>query len=259
MIESLETRIAPAAVVSFFEVDGDKVTVKTNRGTTAQLEEALLITRGTTGVDGFTLDLIATPELAAAFAGTNVTITASGPGNKLADFVAINAFNGGGADNIDLNKVNVKGNLVFIDVGDNAGGLAINSLTVTSFVPDKGEPFATVSEIHGDINCVNVKRDFNGFIQSVDMSGAANFTDALGTIIGKFIVGGYVASGSGDDVGHLQVNGINKLVIKKTMFGATTDSDMDGTLDRHNGSIETTFINLMAIKRMSLGASIVLT
>jgi hypothetical protein len=167
MIEPLESRIAPAAIVSFTETDGDKITVQTSKGTQAQLEDALNITKGATGIDGFTLDLIESPALASAFAGTSVTINAvkTGAGDGLAGHVKINASKGG-ADDIDLAKVTIRGNLVSINVGD-AETLtkALKSLVVTNVIQDKGNPDAVASLIQGDIGKVHVAKDFNGFFR----------------------------------------------------------------------------------------------
>jgi hypothetical protein len=43
VIEPLEARIAPAAVVMITDLDGDKVAIKTNKGTVEQLTAALTL------------------------------------------------------------------------------------------------------------------------------------------------------------------------------------------------------------------------
>jgi hypothetical protein len=43
-VEPLETRIAPAAIFTFIDVDGDAVTVKTSKGTNADLAAVITTT-----------------------------------------------------------------------------------------------------------------------------------------------------------------------------------------------------------------------
>jgi hypothetical protein len=72
MIEILETRIAPAAVVTFTDVDGDLVTITASKGTKAQLEAAagdltdkrlqVLDLTGTTDFDGAKISISAKPQ-----------------------------------------------------------------------------------------------------------------------------------------------------------------------------------------------------
>lgn len=257
--ESLEHRIAPAAVVRFTEVDGDRVTVKTNKGTSEQLNTAIGGLQGATNVDGITIDLILNATLASAFAGTNLTITAaggSGPSANRANGVRINAFNSDDANSIDLHNVVVKGNIVWIDAGDrDLATPAINKLIVTDFVPIMG-PFgsfdAVASEIHGDITSISIKGSFHGFIISVDAAGAPNFQSDDGTRIGSFRVGGDIAYLQGDDVGHLQVNGITRLTVRGTFFGPLSP-------EPNCGLIEARWIRTISIHEMTSGARIVLS
>lgn len=248
-IEALESRIAPAAIVTFTEVDGDHITVKTNLGSTAQLEEALGITSGSTAIDGFTVGFINTDALASAFAGTNLSIKASGGGNNLADLVKINAFDGG-SRGIDLGKVKVKGNIVYLDAGDEMGGVALKSLKATSFILAKGVASATTSEIHGDIGSIKIKDSFDGYIVSEDATGKANFETDAGTQIGSFSVRRTLGVESGNDSGHLQVGSIGRLTID-TMLGSPGFTDA--------GLIEAQSIANIDINEIRLGARIVLS
>jgi len=260
-LESFESRIVPAgAVVHFFEVDGDKITVKTNKGTNTDLlavlsSQAGAITEGGTGVTSFDINLILNATTATAFAGTNLTISASktkGVGNNRANFVTINGFDGGGANNIDLGKVTIKGNLVYIDAGDNnLVTPAIAKLDVLSWGPADGDVDATSSEICGNITSIKVKNDFNGFIISEDAAGTPNFQTANATVIGSFYAL-YIASGNGNDVGHIQVGNISKLTVKETFFGG-----LGAVVDC--GLIEAGSIDILKIKRMSINARIVLS
>jgi hypothetical protein len=252
MIESLENRIAPAAVVHFFEADGDKITVSTSKGTKADLQAALGINEGATGIDQFSIDLVATAELSTAFAGTNVTVTASGKGDKLANYVQVNAYDGSLSNAIDLGVVKVKGHLVSIDAGDSdLKTPAIKSVSTTSWALGLDATAAWTSQIHGNINCITVAKAFNGEIVSVDESQTANFHRPEGTRIGKFTAGNF-ADGAGQGVGHLQVSIINALTIKGAFFGPLSG-------DANNGLIEARLIGKINIGTALAYARIVLS
>ncbi|MEA3212061.1 MAG: hypothetical protein QOE70_5118 [Chthoniobacter sp.] len=266
MIESLEKRIAPAGVVHYVETDGDIVTVKTSKGTNTDLlgiltdQNGTAITEGKTGVNGVTVNFIKNATTAGIFAGTDLTISASG-GNvaafpttaKLANFVKVNGFDGNGANNIDLNKVTIKGDLVFIDAGDNTLTTpAIAKLDVTNWHADNGFTAATSSQIRGDILSIKVKNNFDGFIISNKADGTANFQDSNATVIGSLTVGKNIAQRNGDDAGHIQVHRIATLTVKGTFFGSSNGS-------MRNGLIEADSIGKISIAAMSVNPSIVLT
>jgi hypothetical protein len=256
MIEPLENRIAPAAILTFFEADGDKITVKTTKGNNADLATACGINKGDTGITNITVNFLINPTVAAEFANTNITITAAGgtgATKNLANFVRINGFDSGGAGNIDFGSVKVKGHLVYIDAGDNdLTTNAIKKLDVTDWGPGSGTTSATSSQIRGNIGSIKVRQDFNGFIVSNNAAGTANFQDADATVIGSFTVGDDIAQLNGDDVGHLQVHRISKLVVKDSFFGTTNSS-------LRNGLIEADSVGLIAIHNMAVNASIVLS
>lgn len=254
MIEPLESRIALAAILTFFEADGDKVTIKTSKGTNAGLTAATGINQGQTGVNSVAIIFVTNPAIAAEFANTNITITAAGgtgfTQNQVND-VSINAYNSGSMNSIDLGKVVVKGNLRFLDAGDSdLTTKAVKSITTTFWGPESASS-AVSSEIQGNIGSVKVKRIFNGYIISRDAAGNANFQDPTGTVIGSFIVGDRFGGMDADDNGHLQVNRIAKLVVKE-FFGAA-----DQTLKA--GLIEADSIGKMSIKNMDNFARIILT
>jgi hypothetical protein len=261
MIEPLENRIAPSAIVRFFEADGDKITVKTNKGTNAELlvtltdQNGVAITPGETGITSFTVNLLKNATTTAAFAGTNLTITASGgagPTKNKANFASINAFDGGAAG-IDLKNVIVKGRLVFIDAGDSdLDTFAIKNLTVIKMGPSDGSDDATISEIQGNIKTVIVKDDFDGYFRSEDASGTPNFKTDQGTKIGKFFVADNIASKDGDNVGHLQINNIANLIVKGTFFGPLIAGI-------NCGLIEALSLDRISIHRMSINARIELS
>jgi hypothetical protein len=249
-LEGFESRIVPSATVKFTEVDGDKITVKTSKGTTAQLEQALGLPNGATDVDFIGLNFLASAGVAAAFAGTNVTISAGGAGDRLANNVTVNAFDNSGSRNIDLGTIAIKGNLLYIDAGDeNLVSLAIKKLTVTSWGPADSFDTAISSQIRGNIGAIVVQWSFNGYLYSNAADGSANFRTDEGTVIGSFQAGSF-AEHYGDQNGYLQVHGINRLKITGAMFGPSTL----GTTN--NGLIEAVYVDKVSINTMLLGAEI---
>lgn len=247
-LEAFEARVVPTAIVKFTEVDGDKITVRTNQGTTAQLEDAIGFTNGATAIDGFTVILNETAELATVFAGTNLKITAKGPGNQQADKVQINdsVFY---PNLIDLGNISVKGNLIYCDAGDaDLSTPAIKKITVTSWGPQTFTAFSIPSStIFGDIGAVVVKESFNSNIISVDANRNPNYQTAEGVFIGSFTCKNF-ASVSGLYSGFLQVNGIGKLTIKETFSGDAANTP--------NGLIQAVTIDKITIKHMAGDAAI---
>lgn len=213
-LEAFEERLVPAAVVRFTEVDGDRITVRTSKGTVNDLENALAIQDGATGVTTIALDLRYFPE---AFAGTNVSITAAGKGNKLADRVTIDAFDSNGVGTgvgIDLGVVSVKGSLDYIDVGDSDPGTpAIKKLRVSQWLS------GNVSFVAGGIGAVVVKGAFEGSIVSVGFDdNLPNYESPDGLRIGSFTCKTLGGAG-GNNSGYLQVLEIGTLTVKETFTG----------------------------------------
>ena len=137
--ESLEPRLAMAGFVTFPDVDGDTVTVQTNRGTDVPLASSLTLTpAGTFG--GYQLQrvLLADP----AFAGTNLTITARpsalGGNGRIDIGEIVTAF--------DLGRVTVGGDLGRITAGNTTlatpGVLALTAVSIGDRPPS---PTATMS------------------------------------------------------------------------------------------------------------------
>src|SRR5688572_29624154 len=90
-VEVLETRVVPAAVFTFTELDGDKVTVTTSLGTNADLTAAITLSAGNESIA--LLDL-SDP----VFQGANVSVVAT-PGGATGDgFINVGYFSAGGRD-----------------------------------------------------------------------------------------------------------------------------------------------------------------
>lgn len=120
-IEALEGRIAPASVITFTDVDGDTVIVKSTKG---DLTGDLVLVDSGVGKQ-LTEIKLNQPE----FQGTTLTIKVKkgGPGDGFVNVGYINAMG------VDLNKVQVNGDIGRIDAGDgNTAKPAIKSLVALS-------------------------------------------------------------------------------------------------------------------------------
>lgn len=230
-LETFENRIVPAAVVRFTEVDSDVITVRTSKGTVADLEDALGFTNGAVNVEAFTVDLVRTPELRATFAGTDVVIAGRRGGGVnaggRAEAATVNAYDGPGTG-IDLGKVVVDGRLVELDAGDaDRSTPAVRKVVATFWGPEISfDPVpALSSSFHGDIGSVKVTGQFNGFIRSVDDAGEANFDTFEGTIIGSFKARQMWARG-GEDQCRIQVRFLRELVTDAFIGDSVPDAGL---------------------------------
>ncbi len=109
--EILEARIAPAAVLTFTDTDGDLVTVSASKGTGTDLHavvDPFLVPAGA----GRQLQQLALNTRAATFQGATIVISAAGSGNGTVDIGYINATG------LDLGSVTIDGDLGQIDAGD---------------------------------------------------------------------------------------------------------------------------------------------
>lgn len=158
-IEILEVRIAPASVLLYTDVDGDKVKV-TSSSATGDLNAA--------GVATFSDPDPADPRqlqslsLGPEFTGTNLTFTVTKAGDGLANVGAILATG------VDLGNVTIKGDLGQIECGDGDGtnGVSLKTLSVRSLgrfgLATQGGMGDTVSTVGGTMNALKVAGDVVG-------------------------------------------------------------------------------------------------
>jgi hypothetical protein len=125
-VELLEARVAPAAVFHFVDMDGDKVTIVSSKGSNFDLMNAAHIVGGQLQ----TLDLSGA-VFGAEFDQADITISAvRAPGGTGDGKVNVGYLKVVGED---LGAVTIDGDLGRIDVGDgNAAAPALASLTVGS-------------------------------------------------------------------------------------------------------------------------------
>ena len=231
IIETLESRIAPAGVISYSldlktatwnDVDGDKVTLRVSKG---ELEDSLFTTDQTQafGLLVTKLDLTDT-----TFAGANVLLTAA----RDPIFGGDNTVNLGYLDATGhaLGRVAIGGDLGRIDAGDSVtrpkGPLAIGSLSVLSMGMLDGASLPAgvtqTSEIVGKVGPVKVRGSVQGILFNVTGGAAGS--------IASLTVGGSLIGTDDADSGRFSTSGrIGPILIKDSIIGGA---------GQHSGSIE---------------------
>ncbi|MHA3770753.1 beta strand repeat-containing protein [Verrucomicrobiota bacterium sgz303538] len=192
-IELLEPRVAPAAVVTYTDIDGDIVRITASKGPLDAGDLAF--------VGGGNSGQLATLNLTdAAFDGANITfsVTKAAGGNGLADVGRINAGTN------DLGSIVVKGDLGVIDAGSgNATGFAIKSLSVRSMgiygVATQGGGGDLQSDINGALGALRVQGDVKD--ATLSASGGAFAT------IGQITIGGSLIGGANGGSGAIRSEG----------------------------------------------------
>ena len=257
-IETLESRIAPAALIAFStdhktatwtDVDGDKVTLRISKGL---LDDTLFTkdTSFTTGLLVKKLDLTG-----AAFAGTNVTLSAVREPLTGGD----NTVNLGYLDAAGhaLGAVAINGDLGRIDAGDPVitakTPRAIAALTVHSMGMLDGATLPAgvtqTSEIIGKTGPVKVRGSVKGILFNVTGGDAGSIASLniggslLGTAdadsgrfstsgrVGPIVIGGSIVGGAGQHSGSIEAGGaIVSLTLGGSLLGGRSDTpSTDGT------------------------------
>ncbi|HEX4085278.1 MAG TPA: hypothetical protein VHY22_10235, partial [Chthoniobacteraceae bacterium] len=206
MIELLESRIAPASLVSYMDVDGDKVTISVSKGTISMSD--LTLSGGTSGI----LETLNLTD--AGFNGANVTfhVAKGSHGNGLANVGVINAGTN------DLGAVTVAGDLGSINAGnDSATVPAIASLTVNSMgVQSLTSGSSLTSAINGALGKLTVKHDATNVF--IDDSGA---NAGIGTVK----IGGSLSSVSDSGYGEVYSSGnIGSVLIGGNLQGGISSN-----------------------------------
>ncbi len=199
-IEPLESRIAPAAVFKFTDVDGDAVTIATSKGTNADLAAIVTVVDEGLGKEAWRIDFSLN---ATVFAGTNVTVTAkrtAAGGDGLANVGYIDASTDGGGTALDLGTITIRGDLGQIDAGDASTGTpAVKGLNVQSM----GEFGVSTQQAGGSLSS-----NLNGALGSLKMVGSMRESylavgGGLDGKIGSITIGGSLIGGSDGDGGRI--------------------------------------------------------
>jgi len=198
-VEILESRIAPAAVFTFTDVDGDVIQVKTS---------AALGDMEFNGKFTFDSNFLTKIDLTDdVFAKSDLKISVlEATGNGKAEIGVIDA-----AGN-DLNTVKIAGDLSQILAGDiNLATAGLKKLTATNFVFDPiGSPMIdALSEVQGALKTMAI---------SENMSGVGMMADTLG----KVTIGGNM-SGGGEGIG-LSASKIGSVTIMGSVLGGNTST-----------------------------------
>lgn len=237
LLEPLESRIAPASVLLYLDVDGDQVKV-TSSSATGDLNGAGVATL----VDGFVAGQKQLQKLllGAAFASTNLTftVTKAAGGDGFANVGYIDATG------IDLGGVTIKGDLGAIDAGDpTQPASAVKTLTVQSLgrfgLATQGGVGDLVSNFDGKLDKLAVKGDVK--------EAFLNVTDSAGTNgkIGAVFIGGSLIGGAADNTGQLAaLHGMGFITIK---------GDILGDRGQTSGAITST----QGIAGVSIGGSVI--
>lgn len=196
-------------VATYTDLDGDLVTIKTDRGEFTQDDFDLIFTAGPNGV-GAVLQRINLSDDGDEFVGAKISVTAKRGPDGGDGFVNVGRLD---ASNIDLGKVTIGGDLGRINVGDgDAAKPAISSLTVHSLgllgLSTQGVGGSLSSVIEGKVGKLNVKTSING--ASLSVTGGAD-GDIGSIVIGGSMIGGATtlsgAISAQGDIGTVKIGG----------------------------------------------------
>lgn len=205
-IEHLEPRIAPAAVFTFTDVDGDLVTVKSSKGTNPQLEATLMLSNSGMGrkVDQITLT-------AGVYQGADFSIEARTPAGGIGDgLVHIAKFSAAG---VHLGKVKIDGDLLDATMGDSAGtGPGVKSLLVHTLGFQASATAAGIT-LNKGVGSLEVKAGLFGQ-NSLTIEGPA----------AKVVIGGDIRANGTDLSSFINIAGsVGTLLIKGSIVGDAKD------------------------------------
>jgi hypothetical protein len=206
MIEPLESRIAPAAILTFTDSDGDAITVKASKGTDTQLATAVA-RDGLGNITAITLSN-------SIYEGSDFSIAAKIPHGGHGDgHIAVPVINAAGTD---LGVVSIDGDVGSGAIGSNTAGTpAVKSFTAES-IGVSNSSLAPLN-FHGVVPSFTVKGDVGSF-------GALTFTAAgvVGNILGKATVDGNLDGGSAANGGLILVSGsADSIVVKGALLGGS--------------------------------------
>lgn len=202
VLESLESRLALAAVVTFTDIDGDVVTAKTSKGTNADLATALVRSGGANG-QLVLVDFATNP----VFAGTSFSLSAkkAGAGDGSVSVGEIRA-------DVDLGAVSIKGDLGRISAGDaNVATPGVASLSVASlgrYGTSTGAP-SLASLVIGAVPTFAVGGDVVETQVTIQSGG-----------IGTLSIGGSLVGGAEDQSGSFDAaTGISSVTLRGNLVG----------------------------------------
>ena len=212
-IERLEMRIAPASVITYTDIDGDKVTIAATAG---HLSASLLqLSSGDHG------QLEALNLSDPSFNGASITFTVHRV-DRLGDgLAAVGAINGG---TNDFRTITVEGDLGAINCGNASelgatsaavGTPALERLNVRSMgiygLATQGGGGNLLSVIDGRLGALKVAGDMKE--ASIDVTGPGG--------VGSIFVGGSLIGGAGYGSGKIEVGNIGRIKIGDSIVGGS--------------------------------------
>ena len=230
-IEILEGRIAPAAIMTFTDFDGDTVKITSSKGTLADLQAALNDFAG----DGASL------TLGAVFKGANISIIAGATDSDaaLVNFSFINAAG------IDLGALNIDGELNRIVAGDSNSktpglrSLSVGTFGVTDVTPgDAANQFD--SNVTGALSSLSVSGDMKGaYLQVLGSDfGAPGDETGFDGKIGSLFIGGSLLGTARENGGAIFASGnIGNVKVVGNITGLTGANARVADGQDHNASI----------------------
>ncbi len=242
-IEPLEARIAPAAVFTFTDLDGDLVTVSSSKGVNADLAAAgVLVFSDADATHPRHLQVIDFTLNPTAFASTNLTVTAKrGPlGDGHVNVGRVNATG------LDLLGVTIPGDLGSIDVGDPSTSsiyalLLLSSQSMGRYgLATQGGTGDLVSDIDGAVRTVKIAHDVKDAYLHVTAAGSGSQG-----FIRTIEIGGSLIGGAADRSGSIQTSGS----IETVKIGG----NIEGGAGLGTGSIQS---DLRSIKSVTVGGSL---
>jgi hypothetical protein len=250
-IESLEGRIAPAAIISggqgisYTDGDGDHVTITFSKtlftGGTASTNLANVFTFDTGGAAAAStvkqsLQLMDLTRL--------LSVNGQNPASGISLFVAVTKADGGDgladlgaikATGLALGNVTIQGDLGQIDVGRNDAPVALNSLTVDSLGKLTTTQFGSPtyeSTITGKLGTFTAREVAGGFLHAVDGFGTLTTPSVAKGTIGKVVVTESIhsrdAAVSADNDGLILTTGNIDSILIGTNRAHTADTPADG-------------------------------
>jgi hypothetical protein len=234
-IEPLEARIAPAAILTLTDIDGDIVTITTSKGTDAQLD--LAVSRSPAGIVGGVkingIDLSST----AAFDGTDLRVIA-----KRSSLGGDGRVNIGSIDADDdlvtpldtalnLGRIVIDGNLVDFDAGKGTPGSSVKSLKVQS------TSGSAEWNIRADLGALKVENDLRGSHVNVGTGFSLGAVSIGGSLLGGDTPNsGYITAGA--KIGTIRIDG-----------------DIKGSTGYASGSIYATSIDSLHVGGSLIGGT----
>jgi fibronectin-binding autotransporter adhesin len=257
MIEPLESRIAPAATITFIDLDGDVVKITSSKGTLDQLQAAA----GNLDDHALqTLNLSATAD----FDGATISITATPKAGKGDGFVNVGRINATGRV---LGAVTVDGDLGEIQAGNTAvNAVALGTLKVHSmglFGTSTGASSGLASAFAGSVKSITVGGDVS--------DASVKITGLVGTVrssLGALTIAGDLrapaSNGSGSflvdgDIGPVKIGG--EMVGGATLFSGSLQSvygkignvTIGGSLTGGTGTLTGAIIGPLGIGNVTVG------